>query len=805
MLCMNTRVRKPMKKLPFLILLLFLGGFVSAQNVTISGFIQDLETGEPLISATIFDTKSGKGAISNEYGFYSLTLPADSVVLRANYVGYQAMEFRMLVKEDTQFKINMKSSLVLDEVSITASELDRIEEQTQMSANDISIEKVKALPVLLGEKDILKTIQLLPGVQSGSEGSSGIYVRGGGQDQNLILLDGVPIYNASHLFGFFSVFNADAINSVKLIKGGFPARYGGRLSSVVDIRMKEGNSKKFHGEGSVGIISSKLTLEGPIIKDKTSFIVSGRRTYIDLLARPIIAAASAAQSNGEERVTGGYYFWDLNAKINHKINDNSRLYASGYFGRDRFFARVKENYTDGGEVYDGSFENNLRWGNAIGALRWNQIISPKMFVNVTGTYSKYQFDVGFDEQTTITNPDSTREERFFYQYLSGIQDLSAKVDFDYHPHSNHSIKFGAGNTYHTFTPGVNQFQLSEIGGENLDTTFGSSTQYAHEQALYFEDDWKINNRLKVNAGLHFSGFYVNEKWYTSVQPRVSARFFLDDKSSVKASYARMTQFLHLLTNPSIGLPTDLWVPATGRVAPQESQQVALGYARSLPEGFQITVEGYYKDMRNLIDYREGTSFLGTAEDWQDKVVVGRGNSYGMEVLLERKFGKTSGWIGYTLSWTNRQFDDLNFGNWFPYRYDRRHDISVAITHKFNDRVDVGLVWVYGTGNAVTLGQERYRGLGNLFGGNNFGQFNEIEHIGERNNYRMRAYHRLDLGVNLHKKRKHHEGTWSFGLYNAYSRQNPFYLYFSYDRQNNRKLYQISLFPIIPSVSYAFKF
>lgn len=791
-----------MKRYFTLFLCLFLAGYVTAQNVTLAGYIQDLETGEPLIGASVYDTKSGKGALSNEYGFYSLTLPADSVVLRASYVGYQAMEFRLDVTENRAFAINLKSTLILDAVEISASDLERIEEQTQMSAIDVSMDKVKALPVFLGEKDVLKTIQLLPGVQSGSEGSSGIYVRGGGQDQNLILLDGVPIYNASHLFGFFSVFNADAINSAKLIKGGFPARYGGRLSSVIDIRMKEGNMKEFHGEGSVGIVSSKLTLEGPIVKDKTSFIVSGRRTYLDLLARPLIKLAAKSQ---DEKIDGGYYFWDLNAKVNHKFSENSRLFASGYFGRDRFFASNEDDYTVDNERYQETNSNNLRWGNAILALRWNKIISPKLFVNVTGTYSQYQFDIGFENESMITRNDTTRNESFGFEYLSGIHDWSAKVDFDYHPSASHAIKFGGGNTYHTFTPGVNQFQANEAGSTPIDTTFGSSKQFAHEHWAYIEDDWKVSSRFKVNGGLHFSGFQVNDKWYTSIQPRISGRFLLDDKSSIKASYARMTQFLHLLTNPSIGLPTDLWVPVTDQVAPQQSHQVALGYARSLPEGFQITVEGYYKEMSNLIDYKEGTSFLGTGQDWQEKVVFGKGNSYGGEVLLERKIGKTSGWIGYTLSWTNRQFDDLNFGEPFPYIYDRRHDIGMAITHKFNDEVDVGMVWVYGTGNAITLGQERYLGIGDLGTPDLFQGLQELEHIGQRNNYRMPSYHRLDLGVNLHKQKKKYKRTWSFGVYNAYSRQNPFFLYFGYDDNDNRKLYQISLFPLIPSVSYGFKF
>jgi len=781
-----------------------LSGALFAQNPTISGYVQDLESGEPLIGASVYDTRSGKGTISNEYGFFSLTLPTDSVILRSSFVGYQAMEYQFVLEADKVLNLDLKPSLELETVEITASELERIEEQSQMSTIDVSMEKVKALPVLLGEKDILKTIQLLPGVQSGTEGASGIYVRGGGPDQNLILLDGVPVYNANHLFGFFSVFNADAINSVKLVKGGFPAHYGGRLSSVIDIRMKEGNLKEFHGEGSVRLISSKLSLEGPIIKDKTSFIVSGRRTYIDLLAKPLIAAANAAQ---EENINGGYYFWDLNAKVNHKFSDNSRLFASGYFGLDRFYVNIEDKYTFDQESYEDVSRSNLRWGNAIGALRWNKIITPKLFVNVTGTYSQYQFDVGFEERSTVTTSDSTRRDLIGFNYLSGINDWTTKFDFDYHPNADHAIKFGGGNTYHTFIPGVNQFQVNEGDSPPIDTTYGSNKQFAHEHWLYIEDDWEISRRIKVNAGLHAAGFLVGDKWYNSLQPRFSGRYLLNDNSSIKASYARMTQFLHLLTNPTIGLPTDLWVPVTDQVAPQQSHQFALGYARSLPLGFQLTVEAYYKEMTGLIDYKEGSSFLGASNDWQSNVVFGRGESYGAEVLLERKIGKTSGWVGYTLSWTNRQFDDLNFGEPFPYLYDRRHDIGAAVTHKFNERIDVGVVWVYGTGNALTLAQERFQGLLDSPLENTW---NSLENGGfqtfpQRNNFRMPSYHRLDIGVNFHKKKRLFERTWSVGVYNAYNRQNPFFLYFDYDSNNQRKLYQLSLFPLIPSVSYSFKF
>ncbi len=768
-------------------------------QATISGYISDGNSGEPLIGATVFDEMTLKGTTTNPYGYFSITLPGDSARLRFSFVGFTPQKFSVELAKDIKLNVELVAQNNLDEVVITAESQNSIQDDSQMSSIDLSMEKVKALPVFLGEQDVMKTLQLLPGVQSGSEGASGIYVRGGGPDQNLILLDGVPVYNASHLFGFFSVFNADAINSVQLIKGGFPAHYGGRLSSVIDIRMKEGNMKEIHGEGSIGLISAKLMLEGPIVKDKTSFAISGRRTYIDLLARPLIKAA--AEGSGY----GGYFFYDLNAKINHKFSDKSRLYASGYFGNDKFYANFTDSYSQNGTTYDIESVNDLKWGNAIAALRWNYLITPKLFSNTTLTFSKYNFNIGFSEEDTQTSSSGTTSNAFSFDYLSGIKDFSGKVDFDYNPHPDHFVKFGTGYTNHTFTPGVNTFKQDANGSSQIDTSFGANPINAGEFWVYAEDDFKIGQRIKVNAGLHFSGFVVEGVTYTSLQPRISARYLLNELSSIKASFASMAQYLHLLTNSGIGLPTDLWVPPTADIKPQFSNQVAIGYAHTIAKKYEFSIEGYYKTMENLIEYKDGASFFGNNETWEDKVEVGSGLSYGAEILFEKKIGKTSGWVGYTLSWSNRTFENLNFGEPFPYRYDRRHDIGAAITHKFNDKVDIGVVWVYGTGNAVTLGTERYNSFDaatNFYGGFGYG---EIEYIESRNGYRMPAYHRLDIGINLHKKMEKWERTWSFGVYNIYNRQNPFYLYFSRDNVGDRRLTQVSLFPLIPSFSYSFKF
>ena len=776
-----------------LFLLITICSEAQSRSFTISGTITDQASGEALIGATIYDYISGKGTTANNYGFYSLTLPADSVKLRFSYVGFQNISEVFLLKADRVIDIEMSGLTELKGVEITATQDNDLIEKSQMSTIDVSMDKVRDLPVLMGERDVMKTIQLLPGVQSGSEGSSGIYVRGGGPDQNLILIDGVPVYNASHLFGFFSVFNTDAINSVKLIKGGFPAEYGGRLSSVIDIRMKEGNTKKIHGEGGIGLVASRLTLEGPIIKDKTSFMISGRRTYIDVLTRPII------RSQGD--VDGGYYFYDLNAKINHKFSERSRLYLSGYFGKDRFYAKDKYSNGTGNDLQEDSYEARLQWGNGIGALRWNYIFNPRLFSNTTITYSNYDFDVFNESRSKYVENGQTINNFSRIEYLSGIQDWSGKVDFSYLPNPDHYIKFGGSYTYHTFNPGINRYKEdSEFARE--DTSYGSSKIYANEFYTYIEDDFKINDRLKVNGGLHFSGFAVEGETYFSLQPRISGRYLLTENTAIKASYASMAQYLHLLTNAGIGLPTDLWVPPTADIKPQIAHQVAAGVARTLAKGYEISMEGYYKKMKNLIEYKDGASFLGNSSDWQTKVETGEGWSYGAEIMFEKKVGKTTGWIGYTLSWTDRQFEELNNGEKFPYRYDRRHDLSVAVTHKFNDHIDIGVVWVYGTGNAVTLPTERYRPAQGI--NTNF-YTGDVGYIESRNNYRMPSYHRLDIGVNLHKETRFGSRTWSFGLYNAYSRQNPFFLYFSNDRFGNTRLTQISIFPIIPSFSYNFKF
>lgn len=788
----------------FSLLTLFLGSFslIAQEKYTLSGYLKDEANGEALVGANIYIPVIKQGTAANLYGFFSLTLPKDTYEIVITYVGFQSQAIKLFLDKNTDLNLTLSNTKNLKEVEISAEKTDKIHDKTQMSTINIPMEQIDRLPTFMGERDLVKIVQLLPGVKS-SEGSSGMYVRGGGPDQNLILLDGVPVYNVNHLFGFFSVFNSDAIGSVELTKAGFPSRYGGRISSVLDIRMKEGNSKKLTGTASIGLISSRLTLEGPIIKDKTSFIVSARRTYLDVLTRPLIKYFSKQQ--GQE-VSAGYYFYDVNAKINHTFSPKNRLFLSIYTGSDKASANINSSYSYSGTKTTDISKNKLVWGNLTSALRWNYLINKKLFSNTTLTYSKYRFLVGLGLKSTYEQTGfPTSSQEFSFDYTSGIYDVSAKIDFDYLPNPNHFIKFGISNIYHTFTPGVSAFKSTQQEGSfNQDTTvkFGAESIYSHELGAYIEDDIKIGDKLKVNVGIHLSSFLVQGQTYFNPQPRLATNYLVTKNTSLKASYSIMNQYIHLLTNGTVGLPTDLWVPVTDKIKPMTGKQFALGVAHTIAQGYELTVEGYYKTMDNIIEYKDGVSFLLEAGDWQNKVESGKGWAYGSEVFLQKKTGKTAGWIGYTLSWTNRQFENLNFGKVFPYKYDRRHDISVAITHTFSEKFNMGMVWVYGTGNAITLPIATYS-IAPTLGYNNYSP--SLQYYEARNSFRTPAYHRMDISFNFVKKKKWGERTWNLSVYNAYNRQNPFYLYFGNKPNGDKVLNQISLFPFIPAFSYIAKF
>ena len=765
--------------------------YVLAQG-TISGTIRDAATGEPLLTANVLDLNSGSGAISNTYGFYSLTLEDKTARLRFSYIGYQSIDTTVQLLTSRTFDVALRPTVDLKTIEVTSDRGERIEQKTQMSQMEIPVAQIKKIPALLGEVDVLKALQLLPGVQSGGEGTTGLYVRGGSPDQNLVLLDGVPIYNVSHVLGIFSVFNADALRNVTLTKGGFPARYGGRLSSVLEINMKEGNLKKWEAEGSVGLISSKLTVSGPLKKDKTSILVSGRRTYADLIARPLLQKQAAEGRDLDLDL----YFYDLNAKLQHKINDDHRIFLSFYNGNDVFGTSFKD---DAGEVGGGT-----NWGNLLSAARWNWQISPKLFLNTTATYSRYNIDVD-----AFITQNSTR---FNSLYRSGITDLGAKVDFDFIPNPRHYVRFGGAYTNHKYSPGA----VTRIGNDaeeiDFEERFGNIDVHSNEAYAYVEDDLRLG-ALKVNAGLHFSLFNTEGTTYTSLQPRLGLRYLMDNDLSLKASFSSMQQYVNLLTSEALSLPTDLWVPSTSTIRPQESWQVAIGTAKTFKDEYEVSIEGFYKEMKNVISYKEGATFLGNLnKGWQEQVTQGDGESYGAEVFVQRKRGRFTGWLGYTLSWNWRQFDQINSGERFPFRYDRRHDLSIVGNYDLSERTQLSAAFVYGTGNAVSLPTYQYgtgtRGNNQYIGSNN----DRIENGIGKNAFRMTNYHRLDVSIRFSKPKKWGERAWVFGLYNAYSHANPYFLaireepgtIFNFNN-SKRSVREYSILPLIPSISYQFKF
>lgn len=779
-----------------------------AQKRTLSGYVMDAASKETLIGATVFDRNSGKGCATNTYGFYTLTLDAGEVDLMVSYVGYAQQNHTIALKENLSMNFMMESSTTLEEVVVEGTRATVSARSPQMSVVELPVQQITSIPTLFGETDVLKAIQLLPGVQNGSEGSAGMYVRGGGPDENLLLLDGVPVYNVNHMLGFFSVFNPDALKNVTLYKGSFPAHFGGRLSSVVDIRMKEGDMQKFHGNASIGLISSKLNFEGPIVKDKLSFNLSFRRTYGDLLIKPALWLLRR-QDPSMNKLNVGYNFYDFNAKLNWKISDKDRLYLSFYTGDDAIFFGVRYKDISYGEVQSTeSMGINWKWGNKVASLRWNHVLSQQLFMDASVNYTQYRHRLGVEITEEMSNATYSLKNAYEMAYKSGINDLTGKVDFYYTPLPNHEIRFGGNYTYHMFRPEVQSLKLTEANQLEVDTVAGASNVFAHETALYAEDNITLGDIVRINAGLHYSTFTVEGKTYQSLQPRLSASVMLASNLSLKAGYAYMTQYVHLLSNSSLSLPTDLWVPVTKKISPMNAHQWSLGAFYELPRLFDISVEGYYKTMDNLLEYKDGASFFGSSETWENKVCMGRGWAYGVEFLVQRSFGKTTGWVGYTWAHSQRQFDRegqiINNGKVFPAKYDRRHDVSITVQHKFNEMFDLSGTWVFSSGNCGTLGTQIYEGLiEDIYSTTTINAL-------ERNNFRLGNYHRLDLGFNFHHKFEYGSGTLNISVYNAYNHNNPFVVYTDYDwdtysSESRKRLMQVSLFPILPSISYSYKF
>lgn len=766
----------------------------SSGRFTLSGYVKNSGSGETLIGAAVTVKEISKGTSANEYGFYSLTLPAGTYTIAVSFLGYRTQTDTIILDKNIRKNYDLKdNSVTSKEVVITAERAEDNVMSTQMGTQTLQMEKVKTLPVILGEVDILKTLQLLPGVQSAGEGNSGFYVRGGGPDQNLVLLDEATVYNTGHLFGFFSVFNSDAIKSTSIIKGGMPAEYGGRLSSVVNVNMKDGNNQTFHATGGIGLIASRLTLEGPIQKGKSSFMLAGRRTYLDALVKPFI--------NPESNFAGsGYFFYDFNLKLNYQFSDKDRVFLSGYFGKDKF------------KFKGDRFNIQFPWGNTTTTLRWNHLFSDKLFVNTTAIYSDYVFEVG------------AASNNIEFNLFSGVRDYNTKVDFEYFPTIRHQVKFGGQYIYHIFTP------TTATGSLNDSTSFTPdriNRQYANEGALYFSDDFDLTDRIRLNAGVRYSFFqqvgrydrYIansegeitdtvsyrsgeNIKFYNGMEPRFSIRYQLNKRSSLKASYTLTNQYIHLASLSGSTLPTDLWVPSSSLIRPQRCTQYAVGYFRNFREDqYETSVEVYYKDLRNQIEFKE-SSTGGLSPNIENDFTFGKGESYGAEFFVKKASGKFNGWIGYTLSYAKRYFNDLNNGIPFYARYDRRHDASIVMQYTTSPRWTFGAVFIYGSGAAFNLPTHLvfFSGTQGLYYENDY-----------RNKYRLIPYHRLDISATwTQKKTDKMESVWNFSIYNVYNRMNQYLIYLEVEgnvSSSGLKIQpkQVTVFPFIPSVTWNFKF
>lgn len=811
------------------------------ENITISGYIYDAKSRETLIAANIFDQYSQHGTVSNNFGFFSLTLPPQKVLLRISYVGYDTYNTTFTANNDTAIVFSLQPSPLLQEVVVEGRQAAPFR-NVESGKITLNAQTLQAIPSFMGEKDVVKTLQLMPGVAAGTEGVAGMYVRGGNLDENLYLVDGNPLYHINHLGGIFSAFNPEAVKTMDFYKGSFPARYGGRLSSVVDVRMNDGSLHRFSGTASVGLISSRVHLQGPIAKDRTSFSLSFRRTYLDLIMRPAIyltnKKAKKENPHNYELPDAAYYFYDFNAKINHRLSDRSRLYLSLYDGKDKLFLDMHTRssfaynltptpHNSGNATFKTHSETNesktdfdMGWGTRMASLNWTCALSNKLFSNATLIYSRYASDIR-SELTTQSNivirkenSDETKteyyEENLKTTYGSGIEDIGYRFEFDYSPANNHSVRFGTSLLNHFFRPEQSRITnlFREQQEERSDTLiFADERIRVKELSLYAEDEIDFGKRLRVNAGIHLSGFFVQGKSYISAQPRLSARYLIADEWSLKASYGKMNQYVHLLQSSHISLPNDLWVPITKNIKPMASHQISAGVS-GRSRGFDLSLETYYKSSENQVEYKENIQpFMGNL-NWEERIAQGLSKSYGVEAMAARTFGSTSGWLGYTLAWSNRHFPngEINRGRPYPAKYDNRHKINAVVMHRFGSRFDASASWIFSSGNRTTLSAQNFL---DETGTENY-------YIEKRNNFKMPDYHRLDLSFNFYRPKKNGRmGVWNVSIYNAYSHHNSFVVVPSTEaefftpeerKNSNRPLYKsISIFPVIPSVSYTYKF
>ena len=770
-------------------------------SVTISGHITDAESGETLIGAGLLveNPSTRTGAVTNVFGYYTLTVPKGAYNLQYSYVGYESIVETLNLQRDTVINVVMSPSMVLKEAVVVSSR-DAGINSTYLGAVEVPIANVKNTPVLFGEADVLKAIQMMPGVQGGNEGFTGLYVRGGGPDENLVLLDGVPIYNVDHMMGILSVFQTEAVKKVTLYKGSFPARYSGRVSSVVDIRTNDGNMKETHGSFGLGALTDKFHIEGPILKDKLSYSVSARGLHT-LFYDPLIRLY--LRLSGSELRSVNYYFYDLNGKVTWRLSDKDRFIFGGYSGRDRIGLQYKDDYDD--SYYRTDL--GIGWGNDVGSVRWNHIFSSRLFSNTTVAFNQYRMLM----HTGMRQKDEDYSYRFDVDYNSGIRDWSARIDFDYVPEPSHLIKFGTEYIFHTFSPQILSavtLENSEGQDQREDLQYGNPNgYYGHDLSAWIEDDISLGKYFTINPGLNLSFFYTDSKPYLNLQPRFSAKYTPGYGLSFKGGYARMAQYVHLLSSSSVSLPMDLWVPITKNIKPVTSDQFSLGaYYDGLP-GWEFSIETYYKSIHNLLEYKDGTITFGSSTGWEDKVEMGDGRSMGLEFLIQKTSGNITGWLAYTLAKSDRIFPDgsINLGERFPYKYDRRHNVNINLTYKLNKRIDLNAAWSFATGGTTTVPVRK------TVVETPEGELVEADYVTHRNNFRLPPSHRLNLGMNLRTKKGH--GLWNFSVYNVYNYMNPNIVLVSFTSvetdpgvyERRLVMNKVTILPILPSISYTYEF
>lgn len=780
--------------------------------VMIRGIVKDANNGMELAGASVYDKESGQGTAADANGAYSLRLRRGKANLQISFIGYHPFSLSAVtLMKDTvvHFKLSPDTT-ALTEVIVRSGPLTEVSQvhSSQMGKMSFSSKTLRQTPVLLGEADIIKTLQLTPGVSMGTEGTAGLYVRGGGNDENLFLIDGNPIYQINHIGGIFSAFNPDAISQMDFFKGGFPARYGGRLSSVVDLHTRDGNAEKLKGSITLGLISGNMSLEGPLFNKKTTFYLGLRRTWLDVLSVPAIAIVNKAQKQKGNKYRMRYAFHDLNGKITHRIDDRNKLFVSIYQGNDVFHTGNKEFSLITESNYSmNDMNNRMRWGNLMTTAGWEHQYNQQLSGKLLALYTRYHSQLKYYNESQTGHPG---EEAYDFQKAenistNGIQDMGIRSSFDYRPHSQHRVRFGTDLLYHIFSPEFTRFKSTNPGNGSQPQILSNDQLHGFECALYAEDEWALHPRILINGGVRLSAFTTSGKTFFNAEPRASVRWLAGNDISVKVAYARMAQYVHQLSNSYLNLPTDSWMPVTAKLKPLLSDQVSAGIYYTLNSTWQFSAEGYYKKLDNLLDYKDGFSFVPGTVEWESKLTSGKGRGYGVEWMVRKESGRTTGWAGYTLSWADRRFDEINEGRVFRSRYDNRHKFNIVVMHKINPLVEITAAWSYASGNRTTLPLERYMASEEV----EFNNKGEIEYVTERNNYQLPAYHRLDLGLNVYRpKKRNRMGIWNVSIYNAYCRMNPFMVYQSTKTvgdQSFPRFKQMSYFPIIPTVSYTYKF